>query len=313
MNVIVTGSAGFIGSYLISSLLKDGNNVYSVARTDSPLLRFLRNGSKFYSCDFTNTDSVKEMIRALEPDVVYHLAAQSYILPSWKDPYGTFNINVNATIALLEELRNSKIDAKIHLVCSAAQYGSVDKEDIPIHEDVKFRPSSPYAVSKLAEDMTGYSYWKSYGMKITRSRPFAITGPGKLNDALSDWSQNIVEIERQRKKDLVTGNLSAIRDFLDVRDCVAGLISIMNQGKWGEAYNICSGKGISLEKIIEILRSLSKKPFEKIQDPKRLRPSDDPILIGDNKKLRSLGWDSEIPIEKTIEDTLNFWRNHDDS
>jgi GDP-4-dehydro-6-deoxy-D-mannose reductase len=308
VKIIVTGSAGFIGSYLINSLTKYDNDVYSVARTDSQLLKFLREDSKFYSCDFANIESIKEMIKELEPDIVYHLAAQSYILPSWKDPYGTFGINVNGTIALLEELRNSKIDAKIHLVCSAAQYGSVDKEDIPIHEDVIFRPSNPYAVSKLAEDMTGYSYWKSYGMKITRSRPFAITGPGKLNDALSDWAQNIVEIEHDRKKDLITGNLSAVRDFLDVRDCISGLISITKMGKFGEAYNICSGVGVSLEKIVEILKSSSKKPFEMIKDPKRLRPSDDPVLIGDNKKLRSLGWSPTIPLEKTIEDTLNFWR-----
>jgi GDP-4-dehydro-6-deoxy-D-mannose reductase len=310
MNVVVTGSAGFIGSYLINSLLKDGDNVYSVARTDSPLLRFLRDGSKFYPCDFGNITFIKEMIKTIQPDIVYHLAAQSYLVSSWKDPYGTFNINVNGTIALLEELRNSRIDAKIHLVCSAAQYGSVDKEDIPIHEDVRFRPSNPYAISKLAEDMIGYSYWKSYGMKITRSRPFAIIGPGKLNDAIFDWTQNIVAIEQDRKKELVTGNLSLVRDFLDVRDCVSGLVSITNKGRWGEAYNICSGIGTSLEKIIEILKPMSKKPFERVQDPKRLRPSDDPILVGDNKKLCSLGWEIKIPIEKTIEDTLNFWRKN---
>ena len=146
-------------------------------------------------------------------------------------------------------------------------------------------------------------------MKITRSRPFAIVGTGKTGDALSDWSQNIVEIEKNLKNDVSVGNLSSVRDFLDVRDCISALISIVNNGKYGEVYNICSGVGISLEKIMEILRSLSKRSFKLLQDPKRMRPSDDSVLIGDNKKLKSLGWFPKISIEQTVEDTLNFWRN----
>lgn len=313
MNIVVTGANGFMGSYLVNVLSQSNDSVYSASRSDSKKLKDLRIKSKFFECDFANSDSIKKMFSELQPDIVYHLAAQSNIPLSWKDPDTTFLVNINGTTSLLEAARNSKIDTKIHIVCSSSEYGSVDKNDIPIHEDVKFRPSSPYAVSKVTQDMLGYSYWKSYGMKITRSRPFAIIGPGKIGDALSDWVQNIVEIELDKKKELVTGNLSATRDFLDVRDCATALVTIVNKGQSGDVYNICSGVGTPLERLIEILKSFSKKPFNKIQDPNRMRPSDDPILVGGNKKLKQLGWNNDIPIEKTIRDTLDFFRSNMES
>jgi len=308
MNIVVTGASGFIGSYLVNILSQSNDSVYSVSRSDSKKLKDLRIKSKFFVCDFANSDSIKKMFSELQPDVVYHLAAQSNIPLSWKDPTTTFNVNINGTTSLLEAARNSKIDTKIHMVCSSSEYGSVDKMDIPIHEDVKFRPSSPYAVSKVTQDMLGYSYWKSYGMKITRSRPFAIIGPGKIGDALSDWAQNIVEIESNRKEHLMTGNLSSIRDFLDVRDCTLALMKIVEKGKVGEVYNVCSGIGIQLDKLIEILQRFSKKPFNRIQDPQRLRPSDDPVLIGKNEKLKQLEWTHKITIENTVKDILQFHR-----
>lgn len=308
MNIVVTGASGFIGSYLVNILSQSNNSVYSVSRSDSKKLKDLRIKSKFFECDFANSDSIKKMFSELQPDVIYHLAAQSNIPLSWKDPNNTFNVNINGTTSLLEAIRNSKIDTKIHIVCSSSEYGSADKDDIPIHEDVKFRPSSPYAVSKVTQDMLGYSYWKSYGMKITRSRPFAIIGPGKIGDALSDWAQNIIEIESNKKEHLMTGNLSSVRDFLDVRDCTFALIKIVEEGKAGEVYNVCSGIGIQLDKLIEILQRFSKKPFSRIQDPQRLRPSDDPILIGKNEKLKQLGWTHKITIENTIKDILQFYR-----
>ncbi|MGI0060587.1 MAG: GDP-mannose 4,6-dehydratase [Nitrosotalea sp.] len=310
MNIVVTGATGFIGSYLVNVLSQSNNSVYAVSRSNTTKLEDLRLKSKFFECDFGNSNSIKKMLAELQPDIVYHLAAQSNIPLSWKAPFETFNVNINGTTTLLEVIRNSKIDTKIHIVCSSSEYGSIDKNDIPIHEDVKFRPSSPYAVSKVTQDMLGFSYWKSYGMKITRSRPFAIVGPGKIGDALSDWAQNVSEIELDRKKKLVTGNLSATRDFLDVRDCVSALVTIVNKGQSGDVYNICSGIGIQLDGLVEILKSFSNKPFNKIQDPNRMRPSDDPMLVGNNAKLKKLGWKDEIPIEKTIQDTLDFFRRN---
>lgn len=308
MRILVTGGNGFIGSYLVNSLIQDNHDVFSSSRTNPKKLENLRRGIKFFKCDFKDSESIKSMLKHVEPEAIYHLSSQSNIPDSWNNPLQTFKINVDGTITLLEEAKNSKTEPKIHIVCSSAEYGSVDSNDIPIHEDVKFRPSSPYAVSKISMDMLGYSYWRSYGMKITRSRPFAIVGPGKSADVLTQWSQNIVEIEIGEKENLMVGNLNAIRDYLDVRDSVSALKTIVSKGKSGQVYNICSSEGLKLKRIIEILKSLCKKKFKIKEDPNRLRPSDDPVLIGDNKKLINLDWKPQFQIESSIKDTLEYWR-----
>jgi len=159
-------------------------------------------------------------------------------------------------------------------------------------------------------DLLGFSYWKSYGMKITRSRPFAIIGPGKIGDVLSDFSKGIVVIETGKKDSMSVGNLESVRDFLDVRDCVNAISTIVKLGRHGHVYNICSSKGNKIQKILDILKKLSKKKFETKQDPKRMRLSDDPILVGDNTKLKKLAWLPKLTFENTIKDTLNFWRDN---
>lgn len=310
MNVLVTGGSGFIGSYLVNHLLNDNHKVFSVSRTDSQNLIKLREGSEYISCDFSDAESIKLALKKIEPDIVFHLASQSNIPESWTNPTKTFRTNIDGTVTLLEQLRNSKTEPKIHFVCSSSEYGSVDKNDIPIDEEVKLSPSSPYAVSKVTMDLLGFSYWKSYGMKITRSRPFAIIGPGKIGDVLSDFSKGIVVIETGKKDSMSVGNLESVRDFLDVRDCVNAISTIVKLGRHGHVYNICSSKGNKIQKILDILKKLSKKKFETKQDPKRMRLSDDPILVGDNTKLKKLEWLPKLTFENTIKDTLNFWRDN---
>jgi len=200
LNVLVTGGSGFIGSYLVSHLLNDNHKVFSLSRTDSQNLIKVREGYEYIPCDFSDAESIKLALNKIEPDIVFHLASQSNIPESWNSPTKTFRTNIDGTVTLLEQLRNSKTESRIHLVCSSSEYGSVEQKDIPMDEDVKFNPSSPYAVSKVTMDLLGYSYWKSYGMKITRSRPFAIIGPGKIGDALSDFSKGVVEIEKGKKR-----------------------------------------------------------------------------------------------------------------
>jgi len=310
LRVLVTGGSGFVGSYLINNLLDEGNEVFSASRLNTVKLEHLRSGSEFLECDFENSKSIKNLIKKIEPEIVYHLASQTNLPESWKDPSKTLKVNVNGTATLLEEIKNSKTDPKIHIVCSSVEYGSVDDSDIPIHEDVKFKPSSPYAVSKIAMDMLGYSYFKSYGMKVTRSRPFAIIGPGKSSDALTQWCKNIVEIENGQKDCLLVGDVSVIRDHLDVRDAIFGLKAIVMKGQSGQVYNICSSEGLQLNKLINTLKLLCKKTFDVKQDPTRLRPYDDKVMIGDNTRLKKLKWQSKYPIKQSIEDTLNYWRKH---
>lgn len=177
LNIIVTGASGFIGSYLVKHLLEKNNTVFSVSRNDSKNLHHLRENSKFICCEFSNNKSIKKIVEESEPDEIYHLASKTNVPLSWEDPITTFQSNVLGTLRLLEEVRKSKSDPKIHLLGASAEYGNVKDEDIPINENVRFSPTSPYAVSKLTMDMIGQSYWISYGMKIS-SRPFLIVGPG---------------------------------------------------------------------------------------------------------------------------------------
>lgn len=306
MNILVTGASGFIGSYLVNSL-QQSNSVVALSRSNSTNLSSLRTDSKFFSCDLSN-DSLKDILKGIEPDEIYHLAAQTNVPVSWQSPIDTFKQNVNSTIALLEWARSLKNEPRIHLVSASAIYGSVLETETPISEDAELRPTSPYAVSKLASDMLGYSYWKSYGMKITRSRPFLIVGPGKDGGVFADFAKQMITIEKNNMFPPKVGNLSIIRDFLDVRDCVKALRIINTKGKAGEVYNLCSGKGVSLGYLLASFMKIMGRNFKIESGPIDNRPSQDMILIGNNTKLKKLGWGISIPLEQTITDTLNFIR-----
>jgi len=183
--------------------------------------------------------------------------------------------------------------------------------EIPIKENKEFRPLSPYAVSKIGVDMLAYLYWQTYKMKIIRIRPFNITGPRRTSDVCSDIAKGIAEIEAGRKQVLEVGNLESIRDITDVRDAVNAMWLLSNKGNFGEAYNLCSAEGYKIKSILDKLISLSKSHTIKIfQNPSKMRKIDDPLQIGDNSKLRNLGWVPEIPIDQTLADLLIYWRNN---
>jgi GDP-4-dehydro-6-deoxy-D-mannose reductase len=179
---------------------------------------------------------------------------------------------------------------------------------MPLREEREFRPTSSYAVSKVSEEMLGYFYWQVYDPKVIRVRPFNMTGPRKTFDACSDFSRGIVEVEKGIKDFLGVGNLDKIRDFTDGRDAARALWLLAERGSIGEVYNLSSGEGHRIREILDILISHSKRKIEVRQDPKKTRPFDDPIYVGDNTKLCGLGWRREIPLEKTLTDMLDYWR-----
>lgn len=187
----------------------------------------------------------------------------------------------------------------------------VKLDEVPIKESNPLRPLSPYGVSKVAMDFLGYQYFKSYGMKIIRTRGFNHTGPRRGDVfAESSFAKQIAEIEKGKKEPVImVGNLEAERDYTDVRDMVKGYLLAAEKGEPGEVYNICSGKAVKIKKVLDILLSFSKIKVEIKQDPARMRPSDVPILLGDSTKFRrKTGWKNTIPFEKTMEDLLNYWR-----
>ncbi len=314
MKVLITGITGFAGSHLAELCLGKKAEVYGTVRWRSRTenINGIKDKITLIECDLRDATSVRETLEAVKPDLIFHLAAQSFVPTSWKAPAETFSTNALGQINLLESVRELGLNPKIHIAGSSEEYGLVYPEEIPIKETNPLRPLSPYGVSKVAQDLLGYQYYMSYGMSIVRTRGFNHEGPRRGEVFVtSNFAKQIAEIEKGVREPVIyVGNLEAKRDFTDVRDMVKAYWLALEKGKPGEVYNVCSGKSVPIKEVLGILLSLSKvKDIRVVQDPSRLRPSDVPILEGDFSKFRkATGWEPTIPLEKTLEDTLNYWR-----
>jgi len=306
---LITGCGGFIGSYLAELLLEKGLTVYGTAHRGTGNVAHLKNRLNVFTCDITDRSRLESVVAETTPDYIFHLAAQTLIIPSWQDPERTLKVNILGTLYLLESVRKAGIDPVIEITGSSAEYGSTPAEDIPIKEGQPLSPTTPYGVSKSAEDMLSYVYFKRYGMRIIRIRPFHIIGPKKTRDACSDFARGIAEIEAGRKDVLKVGNLSPVRDFVDVRDAVRAMWLLAEKGTPGEVYNVCSGKGYKIKDILDKLLSLSGNKVNVRAEPGAMRPSDEPVLTGDHSRLAELGWKPCYTIDKTLSDILDYWRD----
>lgn len=310
---LITGITGFVGSHMAEFLLSEGLEVFGIGRWRSKKehIGHLNGKITILEADLLDPHSLDQIMLAVRPDYIFHLAAQSYVPASWTSPAVTLEINVVGSANLFEAVRKAQIDPKIQIACSSEEYGMVYKNEVPIKETNPIRPLSPYGVSKAAMDFLGYQYNQSYGMRIVRTRGFNHTGPRRGEVfAESDFAKQIAEIEKGLKAPIIeVGNLEAERDYTDVRDMVRGYYLAVEKGEMGEVYNICSGKAYKIREVLDMLLSFSKIKIEVKQDPKRMRPSDVPILLGDNSKFtKQTGWKPTIPFEKTMEDLLNYWR-----
>lgn len=312
--VLITGITGFVGSHLSELLLAKGLEVYGTERWRSRTenIEHIKDKIKLIKTDMRDAHSVETLISKVQPDYVFHLAAQSFVPMSWSAPTETLETNAMGTINLFEAIRKSKLDTKIHVAGSSEEYGMVYENELPIRETNPLRPLSPYGVSKVTQDMLSYQYNKSYGLKIVLTRAFNHTGPRRGEVfATSNFSKQVAEIEKGLKKPVMeVGNLDARRDFSDVRDVVKAYWLSLHKCDFGEVYNICSGKAISIQELLDMILGFSEvKNIKVVQDPSRMRPSDVPILEGNCDKFKKkTGWKPEIPLERTIEDLLNYWR-----
>lgn len=308
MKCFITGASGFIGSHLVEFLLEHGLTVYALDKTLSKFHRNLNGDFHFIPCNILDRDRVFEAVAKAKPDYVFHLAAQSLPKVSWEDPETTFQINVFGTLYLLDAIRAANINPVIEVFCSSGEY-AINKDGKPINEDQQLEPYSPYALSKIAQDQLSVLYGKAYQMQIVRVRPFFIIGPRKVGDVCSDFARGVVAIERGLGKKLKVGSLNMVRDFLDVKDALTALYLIVEKGTPGEVYNICSGMGHSIGDIADWLQKLSKVHIEIETDTSLLRHLDEPIKIGDNRKLHALGWNPSINIQDSLAIILESWRN----
>ena len=329
MRFLITGINGFAGNWLARYLLLNNTEaeIYGTIKLHSNLenLSDILNFITLKTIDIRDSHSVLKLINDVRPDYVFHLAAITYVPASWNAPIETFDTNVNGTINLLEAIRNLEgvvcYDPRILIAGSSEEYGLVNGDEtianpeIPIKETNQLRPMSPYGVSKVAQDRLGWQYFKSYGTRCIITRAFNHEGPRRPRDfVISSFCYQIAAQEMMPEQDEIEikcGSLDAFRDFSDVRDVVEAYAKILEAGEPGEVYNICSGHARRISDIIALLSPMAKKPLTIKQDPDRMRPSDVPILLGDNSKLKStIDWKPRFTIEETIQDCLNYWRSH---
>ncbi len=310
---LITGIAGFAGSHLAELLLSKGIEVYGLFRPRSKTehLESIKSKLHLEDADLLDSHSLYTTIAKIKPDYIFHLAAQSFVPTSWVSPSVTLEVNVVGSGNPFEAVRQVGIDPVIQIACSSEEYGLVYPNEIPIKETNPLRPQSPYAVSKVAMDYLGYQYFCSYKMRIIRTRGFNHTGPRRGETFVtSNFAKQIAMIEKGKQDPVIhVGNLESERDWTDVRDMVRGYLLAVEKCDAGEVYNICTGKAVKVQHMLDMLLSYSKVKVEVRPDPSRMRPSDVPVLIGDNSKFVSkTGWKPEIPFEKTMEDLLNYWR-----
>jgi len=313
MRALITGIVGFAGSYLAAELLESGYQVYGTQLPDEnrDKLRGIVKSVKISNLDLTDSGATARYIRRIKPEVVFHLAAQSAVRPSFSNPQFTYNVNIIGSSNLLEALRSVDTLKGCLLVTTSDIYGAIKRGDLPLKETQSMKPVSPYGVSKAAVDMMGYQYFKSYGMPIVRARAFNHTGPRQNTGfVLPDFCSQVAMIEAgQQKPAMKVGNLQAEIDLSDVRDVVRGYRLLAEKGKHGEACHLCSGKSTKISYLLERVRELSVKEFVVVGDKKLLRPSDVPKVVGDySKAKRAVGYKPEHDLEITIEDTLDYWR-----
>ncbi len=311
MRILITGAAGFIGSHLADFYFRSNDVIGAYLDGDTlDNLMHLRGRIKLAACDVRDEKAVYKLIDETNPDMILHMAAQSFVTVSWKEPRRTHETNIMGTFNLMEAVRKVDINPVIAIACSSAEYGSIKDNELPVKETNQLRPTNPYGVSKVGQDMLGYQYHKNYGMKTLRVRFFNISGPRKTNDACSDFAKRVVQAEKGQLDRLPVGNTEAVRDITDVRDAVLAVDTLARQGRHGDVYNVCTSKGYRMSAIIEKLVKISSASIKPEVDSSLLRPLDDPIFIGDNSKIHMLGWEPEIPIEKTLGDMLEWWKKN---
>ncbi|MFZ2538008.1 MAG: GDP-mannose 4,6-dehydratase [Oscillospiraceae bacterium] len=308
---LIIGACGFVGNYLIEQLVFN----CSISITKLPNETILNNHEDIgvYNLNILNIDEIRQVLNKIRPQYIYHLAAQSSVAKSWENPCLTVDVNIKGTINLLEAVRQLDYKPRILLVGSGEEYGCIKPNETPITEENKLRPGNIYAITKATQNMIGKLYTSAYDMDIVMVRAFNHIGPGQLPQfVVADFCKQVADIEKGHRQPVIyVGNLSAVRDFTDVRDIVKAYELLMEKGKSGETYNVGSSRGITIDGILKKILKLSPVEIVVETDVNKLRPIDVPIVEVNISKLQhDTGWTPKIDIDQTLKETLDYWRNY---
>lgn len=314
MKSLIIGGAGFVGAYLVRHLMNDLGQ--DVVVTKMPREQVKVDGVDMDSIqvcdlDILQKESIVALFREIRPDYIYHLAAQSSVSVSWKNPALTVDVNVKGGVNILEALRELEDKPRVLFIGSGEEYGHILPGETPIKEGNVPRPGNIYAATKVCQNMLAKIYADAYGLDVMMVRAFNHIGPNQLPlFVVADFCKQVAEIEAGNREPVMkVGNLSAKRDFTDVRDVVRAYALLMKSGCAGETYNIGSGHAIAIEDILKCILDRSSVEIRVEVDPERLRPVDVPIIEADTTKVyEATGWKPEISLEQTIRETLDYWR-----
>ena len=313
MRALITGVCGFAGSHLADYLLTHTDlEVYGTDIVSGGAnIAHIRDDLEFIAGDMSDAEVASEILSKANADYVFHLAAQAFVPLSWSNPWQTMENNIRSQLNILQILVDSGARPKVLVVGSADEYGMILPDELPVTEDTPLRPYSPYAVSKIAQDMLGYQYFVSHGLPIVRVRPFNHIGTRQSPAFVtSDFAKQIAEIEDGRREPrLLVGNLEAKRDFTDVRDMVRGYYLALERGEDGEVYNLGAERAYSIREALEALLEMSEAQIDVVQDPSRMRPSDVPVVVSDCSKFRQrTGWRATVNLRESLKEILDYWR-----
>lgn len=312
MKALVVGGGGFVGPYLVRHLKDELGYEVTVTKTEKETLAM--DGAVVKNLDILDKNQISELLNEEKPDYLFHLAAQSSVAYSWKNPTLTVDVNIKGCVNLLEAVKDADEKPRVLLIGSGEEYGHIKKDECPIIEDNVLRPGNIYAATKSCQNMLGKIYSDAYGLDIMMVRAFNHIGPNQTPVfVVADFCKQVADIEKGKQEPVIyVGNLSAKRDFTDVRDVVNAYALLVKGGKRGETYNVGRGHAVAIEDILKEIVSMSDKDIEVKVDEKKLRPVDVPIIEPDIEKIKKeVGWEPVIELRQTLEETLEYWRSSD--